>query len=183
MAGESRYFYRFLDTAGDGTGIKQQSDDFSTTADFYQVDPPAQGFFAIHLMTVQIRSSGMMSGNKYGDQPELTNGITAAIIDLDDNVVTDLTDGQPVKNNADWAKFAYDARMLDFGPGSASGDQYLRVRWKFADAGQPVFISQGERFAVKLNDDFSGLISQTAQIQGFFCISSQLKVARTFRIA
>jgi len=182
MAGEGRYVYRFLDTVGDGTGPTQHSDDFST-GELFQVDAPDQGFFAINLMTVQIRSNGMMSGEKYGDQSELTNGITVGIFDLDDNILTDLTDGQPIKSNADWAKYAHDATMLDFGAGAPSGDQYLRVRWNFTDAGQPVFVSKGERFAVKLNDDFSGLISQTAQVQGFFCISSQLKVAQTFRIA
>lgn len=182
MANEERYVYRFLDAVGDGTGPTQHAADFSTTGEFFQVDPPAQGFFAINLMTIQIRSNGMMSGEKYGDQPELTNGITAAIIDLDDNILTDLTGGQPVKSNADWAKFAYDAEMLDFGVGQ-SGDQFLRVRWDFKVAGQPLFINKGQRFAVKLNDDFSGLISQTAQVQGFFCVASKNKIAETFRIA
>ena len=183
MANEGRYVYRFLDTVGDGTGVTQHSDDFSTTEELYQVDPPAQGFFAILQMMVQIRSNGMMSGEKYGDQPELTDGIIVGTFDLDDNIIVDLTGGQPIKSNGDWAKQAYDAQMMGFGAAAASGDQYLKVRWNFADAGQPIFISQGERFAVKLSDDFSGLISQTAQVQGFFCISSQLKVAQTFRIA
>jgi len=183
MAGEGRYVYRFLDLVGDGTGTVSHTDDFSSTEEFFQVDPPAQGFFAIHLMMILIRSSGKMSGDKYGDQPELTNGITIATIDLDDNIIIDLTDGQPIKSNGAWAGQAHDATMLDFGAGSPAGDQFLRVRWKFLDAGQPIFISQGERFAVRLNDDFSGLVSQTAQVQGFFCISSKLKVAETFRIA
>jgi len=181
MADEGRYVYRFLDAAGDGTGATQQTADYSTTAEFFQVDPPDQGFFAIHQMIVQIRSSGMMRAENYGDQPELTNGIIVATIDFNDNIITDFTDGQPIKSNGDWAGQAYDAEMVNVGV-SQSGDQFLKVRWSFSDAGQPVYISQGERFAVKLDDDFSGLVSHTAQVQGFFGISARTDEPAIIRI-
>jgi len=182
MAGEGRYVYRFLDVVGDGSGVLDLARDHSTTEEFYQVDPPDQGFFAIHQLLIQIRSSGMMAGDRYGDQPELTNGITVATIDLNDNIIVDLTDGQPIKSNGDWAGQAYDATHLEYGAGSPSADQFLRIRWSFADAGQPIYITQGERFAVKLDDDFSGLIAHSAQVQGFFGISARTQESGIIRI-
>jgi len=182
MADEARYIYRHLDVVGDGTGSIDQNGDFSSTPQFFRVNPPVQGFYGIARIMVQIQSSGMMKGDTYGDLPELTNGITVAIYDKDNNILIDITDGQPIKNNAGWARQAYDARMLDFGAGSPSGDQFFQVRWTFGEAGQPLFISKGASLRFLLNDDFTGLTGHLAQVQGFFCISARTTEPNILRV-
>ena len=182
MAEEARYVYRFLDTVGDGSGTKGMTGDFSSTPQFFRVNSPAQGFYGIIRILVQVRSSGMTKGETYGDLPELTNGITVAIYDKDDNIVLDLTDGQPIKSNADWARQSYDGAMMDFGAGAPSGDQFFKVRWTFGEGGQPLFISKELSLRFLLNDDFTGLIEHSAQAQGFFCISARTVEPDIFRV-
>jgi len=182
MADEGRYVYRFLDETGDGSGNKAQTGDFSSTPQFFRVNPPPQGFFGITRIMVQIRSSGMMKGETYGNLPELTNGITVAIYDKDDNIITDLTDGEPIKSNADWARQSYDGSMMNFGAGAPSGDQFFRVRWTFGEGGQPLFISKELSLRFLLNDDFTGLVGHFAQVQGFFCISARTSEPSIFRV-
>jgi len=182
MANEERYIYRHLDAVGDGSGSIDQNGDFSSTPQFFRVNAPAQGFYGIQRIMVQIRSSGMMKGDTYGDQPELTNGIAAAIYDKDDNIEVDLTDGQPIRNNGDWARYSYDGSMMDFGAGAPSSDQFLRVRWTFGEGGQPLFISKGSSLRFLLNDDFTGLSGHLAQVQGFFCISARRTEPPIFRV-
>lgn len=180
MADEARYVYRFLDETGNGSGNRAETGDYSSGPQFFKVNSPTQGFFGITTFAVQIQSSGMMTGDGYGDGPALTNGIIVGVFDVGNNLLIDFTDGNPIKTNSDWAKVA-DVEMLDFGPG-ASGDQYMNIRWPFAASGQPVFIAGDAFFGVKLNDDFSGLVSKVARVQGFFSITAQTVDPRIFRV-
>lgn len=50
---------------------------------------------------------------------------------------------------------------------NGAGNDYFTARWTFALAGRPITIAPGMLFAFDLNDDLSGLVSFTANLQGF----------------
>lgn len=121
--------------------------------------------FELHLarLIVTIEDGAGMRAERYGGlSSALTNGIIVESLTSEDVVDMDLTDGHPVKTNADWASFCYDAQVLSWG----AGDELLVARWSFDRAGQPFVVPAGEHFTVRLQDDMSGLIAHRFVIQG-----------------
>ena len=155
--------YRFLDENGNDTGNKNANGDYSgvNNTEFF-ILCPAGFIYLIHRIIIHITDVGNPDSGKYGNNITLTNGINIEVLDSDDNVLEDLTDGFPVKTNADWGRFSYDVQDISFG----SGDSSVGCRWSFDKAGDPITLKPGERFAVMLNDDFSGLVEHTFHIQG-----------------
>ncbi len=106
-----------------------------------------------------------MQAEEYGNLgAALTNGITVRLQDSGGTVL-DLTDGLPVKTNAGWGQLCYDVDLKSWG----AGNELLLVRWTFERAGQPLRL-EGEdsgRLEVVLNDDFTGLLAHTFQVQGY----------------
>ena len=157
--------YRYLETTGDGSGTVDAIGNYAATATAFKVTPPANRVYALSRMIVQAIDTGAFDADKYGNNITLTNGILALVRDSNGGTLLDLCDSQPIKTNAGWAAVCYDSRSDDYG----TGNNYLSVRWTFSKAGAWPLVdgSQGQDFAVVLNDDFTGLIKQTFMIQGF----------------
>lgn len=160
-------FARYLDTNGDGTGVKEVLGDYSSSPHEIFVQPaPGIVEFRVTRLLGLIRCSGQLRADRYGNQPELTNGIRLTIgtgPNLEDELF-DAMDGIPVKNNAAWAAMVTSVTEHSFG----SGDNFLSVRWEVGAGAQPVVLFPGIRMSLKFNDDFSGLVSHTFNIQGTF---------------
>ena len=163
---EQRVFSRFLDTNGDGTGTINAIGNYSSSAtDFYIKSDGKR--YNISRMIVTAEDANGMTASEYGNLGSaLTNGIRVLLLDVDGNVSEDLAP-IPVKTNAQWAMYCYDANVLGWG----NGDDLLAVRWTFVKAGEPLEIGPGvgeKSFVVRLNDDFSGLVSHRFLIEGTY---------------
>ncbi len=155
------YFSRFLDTVGDGSGTKDANGDFSGAAQDFLITPNNSQYFSIHRLIVEITDAGPIDAGRYGNNIILTNGITLLLLE-GATIITDFTDGMPVFTNATWAKFCYDVLNTDFG----AGDNYVQAHWTFTRGGAPLRLPSGRSLALRLNDDFTGLISHTFLVQG-----------------
>ena len=155
--------YRYLDENGDGTGNKNANVDGSVTPVYFKFNADGNIHHLVRMI-VNIRDSANMSADNYGNILELTNGLTVALYNAsDDSVKHDYTAGLPIKSNADWARVCYDVDADTFG----SGDDFVAVRWTFIKAGQAVIVNPDTYFAVKIQDNLTGLVNHTFMVQGW----------------
>lgn len=153
---ESAYglpFARRLDTAGDGTGTKNATGDYSGAADDFYLEAAGSNYY-VERLRVYIRdesSPAIFSSEGYAATTALSNGISITVEDGGSPDLVDLTDGSPITTNADWARFG----TLEF-PGFTSGDGVMVVDIVFH---RPIRLraSESEKLVVELNDDFTSL--------------------------
>ena len=90
---------------------------------------------------------------------------TAFDCDYDHGATVDLTDGVPVKTNAQYGGLCYDVDVKSWG----SGDELLTARLTFTKFGQYIRLdgAVNGRLVVTVNDDLDGLISHRFLAQGF----------------
>lgn len=160
-------FYQFLDTVGDGSGTVDITGDYSSTAERFLIANPSDSdeVMYVNRLIIHYGDTAGFSADAFADfVSALTNGIQVRHRnDFDDSILEDLTDGEPIKSNAEWAKFCYDGRVDAFG----SGADYFVVRWTLAGAGKPLALRPGQSLNFEFNDDMSGLLGMTVQAQGY----------------
>jgi len=159
-----RPFFRFLDTVGDGSGTKNAVGDYSSVVTDFKLTNPASsnGVIEVHRLVMQIEDATAATGEKYGGGTALTNGIELFLLDASGNTVIDITDGLPIKNNGDWARYCYDLTIDSF-PGT---NDFVQVRWTFAKSGVPLVLKPGWSLAARLNDSMTFLVDHTFMVQG-----------------
>lgn len=163
MADPDRFIYRRLDAVGDGTGTKSAVGDYSLAAQDFKITAPSAHQYEISRMIVSVEDTAGFQAAEYGNLgAALTNGISVLVTDAADATIIDLTDGAPVKTNAQWSSLCYDADLKTWG----SGNELLAVRWTFAKAGAPIRLKPGQSLVARLNDDFTGLVGHTFEVQG-----------------
>lgn len=157
-------FSRYLDTAGDGTGTKNAIGNYSSSAtNFYTAPRTVNERLFIYKLSIFIEDTGGgWAADNYGAQSALSNGIT---VWFDYNTTTqDLTDGVPIKSNAEWSRQGERLNYYDIGAGS----EFVSIDWDFDEFGKPIQLEGTERLGVTLNDDFSGGITEHYFVaQGF----------------
>ena len=159
-------FIRFADTNGDGTGDANAIGDYSSTVTDFLISHPASAptNLFINRLIVHIEDTNNWSADNYGNlSGPLTNGISILKLDGNLQVSQTVTEADPIKSNAHWGKFCYDVNLVSFG----SGNDFFQVRWTLAKSGYPARLAPGESFAVRLNDDFTGLVQHTFNFQGW----------------
>jgi len=143
----------------DGTGTSTMETPFR----FYTEAQTGQ-ILRVARLLVHIEDATVWSAASYGNlAAALTNGITVQHQSAVGAVLNDLTNGDPVKLNADWGKFCYDVSYVAFG----AGNDFLQARWTFEKSGVPLRLKTGERLVLTLHDDFDGLDAHTFIIQGY----------------
>ena len=159
------YVCRFMDTKGDGTGEKNAIGDYSSTEQTFFIQPSDVQTLRITRLVISIEDNGPIDAGAYGNGIDLVNGIQLQVRN-DSGVVNDLTDNVPIFTNSHWGRYTYDIKESSFGMGS----NYVFARWSFIRSGITIRLrgAENERFAMILNDDFSGLVSHRFLIQGFF---------------
>ncbi len=155
--------FRYLDTNGDGTGDVNGNGNYSSSATEFKITTPANEIYELHRMLVQIRDSGALSADDYGNVAELSNGVSVYVKNASGDIVNTLTDTITVKSNSDWSRQCYDVNVDDYG----NGNNFVSVRWTFANTGSRLRLPAGYSFNVLLNDNLSGLVSHYFQVQGF----------------
>ncbi len=156
--------FQYLDTVGDGTGTKQAIGDYRT-GEVFRIDAPPGFICVIYRMLVHIQDAVSWRADRYGGLgAALPNGISIWVRSDDPTREVELTDGIPIKSNAEWAQVCYNTEQTAFG----AGDDYLRARWTFSNSGQPLILrgDSNDRLTVELSDDFTGLVAHTFKIQG-----------------
>jgi hypothetical protein len=153
--------HRYLDTNGDGTGTKIATGNYASPTDFF-IKPPANQIFLIDNVVTMIEDDLPISAEKYGGLAALTNGITIAKKDSG-GIVTDMSDGKPIKSNADWGVNC-SLEISTFG----AGNNFVKSGWDFTKLGYTQILDGrlGHFLAYTLNDDFSGLVNQCFKAGG-----------------
>jgi len=155
--------YRHLDVTGDGTGSSDAANDYSTTPGVFKITPASDETFVISRLLVWVQDTGAFGGGDYGHGITITNGISVTL--SDGSTTIDLTDGEPITSNSEWARIAYDLTLSEF----SANANYLAARWTFARAGQALRLDgyESEELRIELSDDFSGLDAHSFMVQGW----------------
>lgn len=156
--------YRYLDTVGDGSGNKNFNGNYSVAEEEAILAPAANEIFRVTRMIISLQDTSGMSAVDYGNK---TNGLISGLqLRKDDGsiVLADITDGVPIKSNAQWGSLCYDSTVKTW----SQGDEVLLVRFTFDKAGQPIILhgANNNRLVATLNDDFSGFVFQRFNAQG-----------------
>ena len=161
-------FTQFLDTVGDGSGVKNAIGDYSGGVTIFKVQPGAGVIYKIHTMIIHIEDGSGFRAERYAALgTALTVGIIVRVQDNGGTIVA-LTDATaPVKNNGNWAEYA--------GPGVdvkawGAGEEQLVGLWEFAQChGVPIRLDgdANERLEVVLNDDFTDVVDHHFVARGF----------------
>jgi hypothetical protein len=158
--------FRYLDTAGDGSGTKEVLGDYSVTPDDIYIEPPDTWNYYISRMIVTVVDGTLNNADLYGGLGgALSNGISV-LKTSGATTLSDYTDGLPVKTNGNWATLCHDVTVHT---GFANGNDYQTIRWTLARSGGIVMLRSAfsERLVVRVNDDFSGLVSHLFMVQGY----------------
>jgi hypothetical protein len=157
-------FFQFLDTVGDGTGIKNAKGNYSGGIQRFIIKPAIETVYQVNRMIVWIEDGANLVDDKYGSDIVLNNGIEVKVLN-DAGVKTDLTHGDPIKTNVEWARYCYDVWAVSVG---FAARKMASVRWTFGQAGAPITLNgrDGDRLAIILHDNFSGLVKHKFQAQG-----------------
>jgi hypothetical protein len=160
-------FARYLDTNGDGTGIKLATGNYSSAAE--------QFYLQRLIVYIEDALSGQLDPDEYGAVATLTNGILVQVRDSSETVITDYTDGIPIKSNGQWQRVCFEVTSL-----SGASNASLAARWQFNEfvpkgyeyeGETPLVLTGGEKLVVTVNDDLTGLISHTFMAQGIELLS------------
>lgn len=138
--------------------------DYSSAKQEFCLQPPDGEIWELARMLIMIQAATTIAPDKYGDLTALTNGICLKVF-RDGTELLDLTT-VPIKNNASWGQYCFDVQEHDYGIGGANN--FILARWSFSKSGRPIYLdgSQLDRIALVLNDDFSGLIVHSFNVQG-----------------
>ena len=164
-----RILSRYLDTNGDGTGTKDAIGNYSGAVEEFYIQPGATEVFHILRMIVSIEDTTGMQPEEYGNLGNaLSNGVSVGY-EVDGVEAVDLTDGLPIKTNAQWGSLCYDVDVKNWG--NTPTDELVVVRWTFARSGTNIrlsgFNATPDRLVVSLNDSLIGLVAHRFLVQGF----------------
>lgn len=149
--------YRFLDTDGDGTGTTNANGNYSSSATDFYIQPPAGQIYRIERMMIYLASQkNKIHIDTYVNSAALSTGITVKKLTGASTVVTDYTNGIPIKDFGGWARVAFDVNFLAADENS-SHNSVASARWTFSKAGYPLRLigDNSDRLVVTLNDNFS----------------------------
>lgn len=151
-----------LSTNGDGTGAVEAIGNYSLAAEEFYFE--ATRHCNIEQLTVKIEDVGTFDSGSYGNNLTLANGIVIEKRNAADVLQFTLTPF-PILKTADWAAYCYELTLFSWG----TGNETAAARWELSSfVNHGVHLSAGEKFVVKLNDDFSGLVRHEFLIEGNF---------------
>ena len=162
MANVEELIFRNMDTNGDGTGTKNANGNYGTPDDFYFQSPYA---VELHRMIIPIGDTAGMTAEEYGNLgAALTNGWELKVKTAADVVKLDLTDGIPIKSNAEVGRVCFDVDLKDFG--TTPTNEILLARWTFTRCGSPLILDPLDKLVITFSDNLTGLLTHYFMVQG-----------------
>lgn len=152
--------FGYLDTNGDKTGEKNAVGDYSSTPEEFFIQPPLGSVWAIERIIVSIQGACGRAG--YGSEFPLANGLSVKTTTSSGEMILNLTNGVPIKDEMAWGALCYDVMHKDTGEDLT----WVFARWTFAKAGLPIVLEDQQRLVVTLNDDMRHLTQHRFQAQG-----------------
>lgn len=155
------YFTRFMSTNGDGTGDVDAIGDFSGAPVDFFIRPAINETLILNQLIVHIEDTGTIDAGFYGNGIVLTNGIEI-LFTAGSEILFDVTESFRIFTNGDWARYAFSEQITEFG----TGTNFVHVLFTFAGLTIKPRIFQDRELRIRLNDDFSGLVSHSFNVQG-----------------
>ena len=150
----------FLTATGDGLGTYNLIGNYSAApTDFYY---QATTNYYIQTLLIIISDNANFNQTDYGARAALTNGVK---IFIKPNGLAEipLLSGIAFKQNFEWHTVTPEVRLTSF----AGLAQTLSIDFDLVvDYGMPIMLSPGDRFIIRLNDDFTTLVSHTFGLRG-----------------
>ena len=146
---------RYMDTIGDGSGVKNAIGDYASTPTIFKIKPRPSEIFHVHRLIPFLQDSGSLDTASYGNGIILTAGIEIKVVD-DSGVLWDITDGVPIKSNAAWKKLCFDENISEYGQGDESGSW----RYTFDKDGDHIVLdgANGGELQASFGDSFAQLV-------------------------
>lgn len=160
---------RFLDTVGDGTGVK----DIGAAADTYFIKPPSSRNYIIDEIVVILVDNGPLTPTTFGAAAALATGCLFRITEKPGasaaTVKRDLLDGLVIKNNTDLAIIGECDRWSDILGSSIITRCNLRTK------GTPITLygDRGDALEFVTQDDLSAITALYVQIIGRETLNSR----------
>lgn len=152
----------FMTASGDGQGAYNLNGNYSASpTDFYY---QATSTYYVQTLLISISDSTKFLQNDYGGMASgiVTNGVKLFI---KPNGLTEipLLSSVAFKYNYEWLQVTPHTILTQFD----GLPQTLSINFDIvADYGMPITMNIGDRFIIRLNDDFTGLIDHTFGLRG-----------------
>lgn len=152
----------FLTASGNGQGVFNLNGDYSAApTDFYY---QATSTYYIHSLLVSISDSAGFNQTDYGaiTSGTVVNGVKM-FIKPNGLAEIPLLSGIGFKYNYEWLQVTPHTILTQFSglPETLSVDFDI-----VADYGMPITMNVGDRFIIRLNDNFTGLVNHTFGLRG-----------------
>lgn len=160
------HIFGYLDTNGDKTGTNNAIGDYSATPEEFFIQPPQGAVWAIERIIISIH--GQCGSSGYGSEDPLVNGITMKTTDSSGEMLLNLTNGVPIKDEMAWGALCYDVHLSETRdlPAEPFAPRWVFARWTFGKSGLPIVLRDQERLVVTLSDDMEHLTEHRFQAQG-----------------
>ena len=153
---------KWLTASGDGLGNFNLNGAYASPTDFYY---QATTIYDIYSILVAITDATTFNYNDYGGIAAggVTNGTKLFFRPAALGADIPLLSGAAIKFNYEWFQLTADTGLTSF----AGTPQTLKVVFNLAnDYGQPFHMSPGDKFIVRLQDNFTGLLGHTFGLRG-----------------
>jgi hypothetical protein len=153
-------FRFFFTSGGDGTGNKNLNGNYITPTDFFY---EANTRFEIYQFLITVSDNASFNQLDYGGiVGGLINGISFLLEFSFGGEVPILT-AEPIKYNYEWYEVATDVKLTTFAGLSQTLQVIVDLPRSF---GRPLTLDPGDKVIVRLNDNFTGLVSHTFRLHG-----------------
>lgn len=147
---------RYLDTVGDGSGVKNSVVNGSVTPVIFRIKPGAGETIIVNRLIISMVSSSNSLNIGYGGAATaLPNGIELKVITggAGGSTVWDITDGIPITQNHDWKNLCFDENYRIYG---ATNSQ-VSYRYTFTNDDGSVELSgdNSDELQVIINDNLT----------------------------
>lgn len=154
------HIFGYLDTNGDKTGDNNAVGDYSGTPEEFFIQPPEGGVWAIERLIISIHGACGRPG--YGSELPLINGISISTTDSEGEMILNLTNGVPIKDEMAWGALCFDVSHKQ----TNENLTWVFARWTFGKSGLPIVLRDQDRLVVTLSDDMEHLTEHRFQAQG-----------------
>jgi len=147
------HIFGYLEEEG---GNNNAVGDYSSTSGEFVLQPPAGATWGLDQIIISIHGACGRSG--YGSELPLANGITVKTTDSEGEMIKNITNGVPIKDEVMWGSVCGQVRHNDTGEDLT----WVFATWDFI----PIVLKDQGRYVITLNDDMRHLTEHRFRAQG-----------------